>query len=153
MLALARDLTDGAHPYNTTVGQTGEARAILGPGKLLCVEQKIVLETDPARGREIARANLLPYLALPNYVNSWRRAGFDDRDLAGNLSDRLVDALVAWGDEDALVARIREHWAAGADHVCIQALHLDPKKPTLAGPDGSLLRRLAPLARESNVRS
>ena len=153
MLALARDLADGAHPYNTTVSQTAEARSILGPGKLLCVEQKIVLESDPRRAREIARANLRPYLALPNYVNSWRRAGFDDRDLAGNLSDRLVDALVAWGTEEALVARIREHWAAGADHVCIHALHPDPKKLMVAGPDVSLLKRLAPLARESNVRS
>ena len=144
MLALARDLTDGAHPYNTTVAQTAEAREILGPGKLLCVEQKLLLESDPARAREIARANLLPYLALPNYVNSWRRAGFDDRDLAGSLSDRLVDALVAWGDEEALVRRIREHWAAGADHVCIHALYPDPKKLMVLGPDVSLLERLAP---------
>ena len=109
---------------------------------------------DPScRGTEIARANLLPYLALPNYVNSWRRAGFDDRDIAGTLSDRLVDALAAWGDEESLVARIHEHWAAGADHVCIHALHPDPRKLMGAGPDVSLLERLAPLAREGNVRS
>ena len=150
MLELSGNMSDGVHPYNTTVAQTAEAREILGPDKLLCVEQKIVLETDASRAREIARACLLPYLRLTNYVNSWRRAGFDDRDFAGNLSDRLVDALVAWGDEDALVARVREHWDAGANHVCIQALQADPRKSTLDGPNPGLLKRLAPFARESN---
>lgn len=153
MMALARDLTDGAHPYNVTVSQTARAREILGPGKLLCVEQKVLLETNPGRAREIARANLQGYMALPNYVNSWRRAGFDDRDFSGNLSDRLVDALVAWGDEEALGARIREHWEAGADHVCINALPADPAKPMTAGPDVSLVERLSSLARESNAGS
>jgi len=84
-------------------------------------------------------------------VNSWRRAGFDDSDFAGNVSNRLIDALVAWGDEDALVARIREHWQAGADHVCMQALHADPSKSTLDGPNIDLIQHLAPLARESNT--
>ena len=152
MLALARDAADGAHPYNITVQQTAEARAILGPGKLLCVEQKVLLQTDSTQARRIARANLKGYLALPNYVNSWRRAGFDDRDFAGALSDRIIDALVAWGDEEALVDRIRSHWNAGADHVCIQALHADPSRSVLAGPDAALLERLAPLAREANSR-
>ncbi len=150
MVALSRDLADGAHPYNTTVSQTAEMRQILGPGKLLCVEQKLLLETDATRARAIARAALLPYKGLPNYVNSWRRAGFDDRDLEGDLSDRLIDALIAWGDEDTLVARIRDHWAAGADHVCIQPLHADPAKSIYTGPEVSLFERLAPLARESN---
>ena len=151
MLALARDVADGAHPYNTTVAQTAEARAVLGPHKLLCVEQKVLLETNAARAREIARAYLRPYLRLPNYVNSWRRAGFDDSDFTDNGSNRLVDTLVAWGDEDALVARVREHWQAGADHVCIQALYADPGKSTLDGPNIELIRHLAPLARESNT--
>ena len=151
MLALARDLADGAHPYNSTVSHTAEARNILGPGKLLCVEQKVLLETDPARARQIARMNLRNYLALPNYVNNWRRAGFDDRDLSGGLWDRLVDALVAWGDEEAIVARIREHWSAGADHVCIQGLHEDPAKSIYTGPNATVLERLAPLARASNA--
>jgi probable F420-dependent oxidoreductase len=151
MLALARDVADGAHPYNTTVAQTAEARAVLGPNKLLCVEQKVLLETNAARAREIARAYLRPYLRLSNYVNSWRRAGFDDSDFADNVSNRLVDTLVAWGDEDALVGRIREHWQAGADHVCIQALYADPSKTTLDGPNIDLIQRLAPLARESNT--
>ena len=152
MLALARDVAAGAHSYNITVQQTAEARGILGPGKLLCVEQKVLLQTDPTEARRIARANLKGYLALPNYVNSWRRAGFDDRDFAGALSDRLIDALVAWGDEEALVDRVRSHWNAGADHVCIQALHADPSRSVLAGPDAALLERLAPLAREANSR-
>src|SRR6266478_555138 len=151
MLALARDFADGAHPCNTTVAQTAAARAVLGPNKLLCVEQKVLLETNAARAREIARAYLRPYLRLPNYVNSWRRAGFDDSDFADNGSNRLVDTLVAWGDEDALVGRIRGHWQASADHVCIQALYADPSKSTLDGPNVDLIQRLAPLARESNT--
>lgn len=151
MLEVSRDLADGAHPYNTTVSQTAEAREILGPGKLLCVEQKIVLETDPARARAVGRANLKPYLALPNYVNSWRRAGFGDNDFSNDLSDRLVDALVAWGDEEAIANRIREHWDAGADHVCVHALFSDPAKLMTAGPNTALLERLAPLARSSNA--
>ncbi len=150
MLALARDEADGAHPYNITVEQTAQAREILGAGKLLCVEQKLLLEPDAGRARTIARANLSPYLGLPNYVSSWRRAGFGDADFAGNLSDRLVDALVAWGDEDALVARVEAHWAAGADHVCIHTMHADPDKSVLSGPNATLLQRLAPLARRSN---
>jgi len=151
MLALARDFADGAHPYNTTVAQTAAARAVLGPNKLLCVEQKVLLETNAARAREIARAYLRPYLRLSNYVNSWRRAGFDDGDFADNGSNRLVGTLVAWGDEDALVGRIREHWQAGADHICIQALHADQSKSTFDGPNIDLIQRLAPLARESNT--
>jgi len=149
MLALARDFADGAHPYNTTVAQTAAARAVLGPNKLLCVEQKVLLETNAARAREIARAYLRPYLRLSNYVNSWRRAGFDDGDFADNGSNRLVGTLVAWGDEDALVGRIRERWQAGADHICIQALHADQSKSTFDGPNIDLIQRL----RRSHVRA
>jgi len=151
MLALARDAADGAHPYNVTVEQVAEARAILGPGKLLGVEQKVLLEPDPERARHIGRLNLKPYLTLPNYVNSWRRAGFGDADFAGDLSDRLIDALIAWGDEEALYQRIRALWAAGADHVCIQPMPADPGKLVMEGPDIALLERLAPFARDSNA--
>ena len=122
-----------------------------GPNELLCVEQKVLLETNAARAREIARACLRPYLRLSNYVNSWRGAGFDDGEFADNGSNRLVGTLVAWGDEDALVGRIREHWQAGADHICIQALHADPSKSTFDGPNIDLIQRLAALARESNT--
>jgi probable F420-dependent oxidoreductase len=122
MLELAAELTDGAHPYNVSPEHTHEARAILGPNKLLCVEQGAVLETDATRARAAARRFLEIYLTLPNYVNNWRRLGFSDTDFAGGGSDRLVDSIVAWGDETAIRKRIEAHWQAGADHVCVQAL-------------------------------
>ncbi|MBL6751260.1 MAG: TIGR03620 family F420-dependent LLM class oxidoreductase, partial [Nevskia sp.] len=99
MLELAAEKADGAHPYNTTPEHTAEARGILGAGKLLCVEQAALLETDSAKARAIGRSFLEFYFTLPNYVNNWRRLGFGDADFAGGGSDRLVDAIVAWGDE------------------------------------------------------
>ena len=143
MLELAAELTDGAHPYNVTPEHTRQARALLGAGKLLCVEQGAVLETNPAQARATARQFLSVYLPLPNYVNTWRRLGFDDSDFAGGGSDRLVDAVIVWGDEKAIRARIDEHWQAGADHVCIQAIG-----PT-ALPDERLLGLLAPTGAKS----
>ena len=122
MLELAAELTDGAHPYNVSPEHTHEARAILGSNKLLCVEQGAVLDTDATRARASARRFLEIYLTLPNYVNNWRRLGFTDTDFAGGGSDRLVDSIVAWGDETAIRKRIEAHWQAGADHVCVQAL-------------------------------
>ena len=98
------------------------AREALGPGVLLAPEQAVVPVADPQRGREIARAFVNDYLALPNYVRNLRRLGFTDDDLAGPASDRLVDALVARGDEDAIAARVRAHHDAGADHVCIYVI-------------------------------
>jgi probable F420-dependent oxidoreductase len=122
VLGLARDRTAGAHPYLVTPEHTSRAREILGPGKLLAPEQKVVLATDPGRARAIARQTLGRYLALPNYTRNWLRLGFTEDDLAGGGSDRLVDAMVAWGGMDAILARIAEHHQAGADHVCVQAL-------------------------------
>ena len=122
MMALSSELADGAHPYNTTPEHTAEARAILGPDKLLCPEVWVLLETDRATARSAAREALSRYLQLENYVNSWLRQGFRDDDLAGGGSDRLLDAMVAWGDEGAIRARIQQHWDAGADHVCIQPI-------------------------------
>lgn len=122
MMALSSELADGAHPYNTTPQHTGKARSILGPGKLLCPEVWVLLETDPAIARSAAREALSRYLQLENYVNNWRREGFGDDDLAGGGSQRFLDAMVAWGDEGAIRARIQEHWDAGADHVCIQPI-------------------------------
>jgi probable F420-dependent oxidoreductase len=122
MLELARDRSAGAHPYLVSPEHTATAREILGPDRLLAPEQGVVLETDPDRAREIARKNMSLYFGLPNYVNNWRRYGFTDDDVAAPGSDRLVDAMVAWGDEDAIAARIREHRDAGADHVCIQVM-------------------------------
>jgi probable F420-dependent oxidoreductase len=137
MLELAAELTDGAHPYNVSPEHTHEARAILGPNKLLCVEQGAVLDTDATRARGSARRFLELYLTLPNYVNNWRRLGFTDTDFAGGGSDRLIDSIVAWGDETAIRKRIEAHWQAGADHVCVQAIGAD------GVPDERLLALLA----------
>jgi probable F420-dependent oxidoreductase len=122
MMALSGELADGAHPYNTAPEHTAKARSILGPGKLLCPEVWVLLETDEAKARAAARQALSRYLQLENYVNGWRRQGFGDADLAGGGSDRFVDAMVAWGDEGKIRARIQQHWDAGADHVCIQPI-------------------------------
>jgi len=138
MLELAAESADGAHPYNVTPEHTAQARALLGADKLLCVEQAAVLESNPSEARAMARRFLAIYMRLPNYVDNWRRLGFTDADVAGGGSDRLVDALVAWGDEKAIRARIDEHWQAGADHVCVQAIG----QTTL--PDERLLGLLAP---------
>jgi probable F420-dependent oxidoreductase len=125
MLELARDRTDGAHPYLVTPAHTAGARQTLGDRPLLAPEQGIVLETDPELARTTARTHLAGYLTLPNYVNSWRHEGFEESDFADGGSDRLVDALVAWGDADAVRARIQAHHDAGADHVCIQPVTTD----------------------------
>jgi probable F420-dependent oxidoreductase len=138
MLELSAASADGAHPYNVTPEHTRLARAILGPGKLLCVEQGAILETNSAAARAMARRFLAIYLGLPNYVDNWRRLGFIDADFAGGGSDRLVDALIVWGDEKAIRKRIDEHWQAGADHVCVQAIG------QTALPDERLLGLLAP---------
>jgi probable F420-dependent oxidoreductase len=122
MLTLARERAAGAHPYLTTPEHTQRARTILGADRLLAPEQRIVLETDRAAAREIGRQHLALYLRLPNYTNNLRRLGFTDDDLAGADSDRLVDTLVSWGDEDTIARRVREHYDAGANHVCVQAL-------------------------------
>jgi probable F420-dependent oxidoreductase len=122
MMALSSEFADGAHPYNSTPRHTAQARSILGPGKLLCPEVWVLLESDAATARQAAREALSHYLQLDNYVNHWRREGFGDSDLAGGGSDRFLDSIVAWGDERAIRARIQEHWDAGADHVCIQPI-------------------------------
>ncbi|GAB3287424.1 LLM class F420-dependent oxidoreductase [Parasphingorhabdus pacifica] len=121
-LGLAGERAAGAVPYLTTPEHTARAREILGAGPLLAPEQKLLLQTDPVRARETARSALRHYLQLPNYLNNLRRLGFTDDDFADGGSDRLVDALVAWGDADALADRVREHCEAGADHVAVQVL-------------------------------
>jgi probable F420-dependent oxidoreductase len=140
MLRLAAEKTSGAHPYFVPPEHTARAREILGEGPILAPEQKVLLETDASRAREIARANMKTYLALPNYQNNLRWLGFGDDDLADGGSDRLVDAIVAWGDEKAIAERIQAHRDAGADHVSIQ-----PFRPDGApGPDLRILEALAP---------
>ena len=129
MLELARDKTDGAHPYLITPEHTALAREILGPGRVLAPEQKVVLETDPDAARAIARQTLAVYVpGLPNYVNNLRRLGFTDDDLQDPPSDRLVDGVVAWGDVDAITARVQAHRDAGADHVAVQVLGDDTER-------------------------
>ncbi len=123
MLELSSSQGQGAHPYFTTPEHTQGAREILGPDALLAPEQMVVFETDPDKARAIARAGMKIYMGLPNYWNNLVRLGFTDDDRADGGSDRLVDAIVAWGTIDTIVARVREHHAAGADHVCVQVLH------------------------------
>jgi probable F420-dependent oxidoreductase len=129
MLALARDRTGGAHPYLIDPSHTAEARGILGPGKVLAPEQGVVLETDPAKARALAREALAFYVSLPNYCNSWRRLGYSEEDIA-TVSDRLIDGIFAWGTAEQIAVRVKAHHDAGADHVCIQAI-------TGAGIDGA----------------
>jgi probable F420-dependent oxidoreductase len=141
MLELAAERADGAHPYFVPVEHTPFARQHLGPEPFLGVEQTAVLTTDPAEGRRIGRAFAKNYLALPNYVNNLRRLGWGDADLAGDGSDRLIDALIAWGDVGAIVKRVRAHLAAGADHVCIQ-VRADPSSDPALGAYGELAAAL-----------
>ncbi len=140
MLALARDATEGALPYNVTPEHTAMAKEIVGPDAWLCVEQKICLTADAARARDVAAANMTRYMPLPNYRNNWLRQGFSEDELSGRGSDRFLDAMVAWGTEEEVRARIKAHFDAGATHVCIQPLDPDGK-PT---PDWNALQALAP---------
>jgi probable F420-dependent oxidoreductase len=126
MLALAAERAQGAHPYLVTPEHTAKARAALGPDGWLLPEQAVVLETDPDQARTIGRRHISRYLDLPNYANNWRRLGFTDDDLVGQGSDRLVDALVAWGDVGAVSERVKDHLDAGADHVCVQVFDAEP---------------------------
>lgn len=142
MLELAGQRTAGAHSYFVPPEHTAAARKLLGPGPLLIPEQAVVLEADPTVARALAREHMAFYLGAPNYRNALLELGWTADDLDGGGSDRLVDAIVAWGDEVAIVERVRAHHEAGADHVLIQ--------PIAAGLDASreLLRRLAaPLLR------
>lgn len=128
MLALSAERADGAHPYWSTPEHTAQAREILGPDKLLCVEQKVVLTTDAAAARAAADLAIGQYAQLPNYRNNWLRLGFSDDDI-DHREPRFVDAVVAWGDETAVRARVQAHYDAGATHVCIQPLAPNPDRP------------------------
>ena len=139
MLELAALHADGAHPYNVTPEHTRQARTLLSAGKLLCVEQAAILESNATKARAMAREFLAIYLGLPNYVNNWKRLGFSDADVAAGGSDRLIDAIVVWGSERTIRARIDEHRQAGADHVCVQAIG------ERGLPDERLLSLLAPM--------
>jgi probable F420-dependent oxidoreductase len=127
MLQLAAERTKGAHPYFVPPEHTAFARQQMGKGPLLAPEQAVILETDADKARAVARGHMATYLGLPNYANNLKRLGFTDDDIGNGGSDRLVDAIVAWGGIDKIAQRIRAHHDAGADHVCIQVLDPDPR--------------------------
>jgi len=127
MLQLAAEKTRGSHPYFVPPEHTARAREIMGAKALLAPEQAAVLEKDASTARQIGRAHMAIYLGLPNYVNNLKRLGFTDDDVANGGSDRLVDAIVAWGDVAAVAGRVKQHHDAGANHVCLQVLDADPR--------------------------
>ncbi|MCB2080297.1 MAG: TIGR03620 family F420-dependent LLM class oxidoreductase [Novosphingobium sp.] len=144
MLELAAKMADGVHPFATTPGHTAQAREILGPDKLLLVEQKVMLETDADKARAVGRGLATGLAGLPNYRNNFLRMGFDEADFADGGSDRIADAVLAWGDVDAIRKRVQEHFDAGADQVCLQVM---PKAGGLLTPeDEVLLQELAKAA-------
>lgn len=122
VLKLSADRTAGAHPYLTTPEHTRQAREIIGPGALLVPEHKVVLSTDAKSAREIGRRTVDFYLTLSNYVNNWKRLGFNDEDLTSPGSDAFIDAVVAYGTAAEIATRLNEHLDAGADQVLIQVL-------------------------------
>jgi probable F420-dependent oxidoreductase len=140
VLKLSARRSAGAHPYLTTPEHTAQARELIGPDAFIAPEHKVVLTTDAEKARTVGRKALEIYLNLTNYLNSWKRLGFSDEDVAKPGSDRLVDAVVAYGTIDAIAARLNEHLDAGADHVPVQVLtspdKLVPALAELAGPLG-----------------
>ena len=141
MLALAAERTDGAHPYLTTPEHTAQAREILGPDKLLLVEQKVFLGSDPDEARRSAATAVELYTTLPNYVNNWLRLGFTQTEI-DDRAERFLDAMVVWGDEDHIRAGVEAHYAAGATHVCVQPIHTGGRG---GKPDWRVLEALAPV--------
>lgn len=131
MLALARDRAAGAHTYHVNVAHTAHAREILGPNTFLGVEHAVLFETDPVKAREIARAHLHVYLTTPFNVAKFRRLGYTEDDIAGGGSDRIVDDLVFWGDLETIVTRLHGHLEAGADHVAVQVIGVEPGRSAL----------------------
>ena len=127
MLQLSATRTRGAHPYLGTPDHTRQAREVLGDGPLLLPEQTVILTEDRAEARAIGTDWLRTYLVLPNYANNLLRSGFTEDDLS-SISDRVFDAIIAWGDEEAIRRRVNEHRVAGADHICVQVLTADPQE-------------------------
>ena len=122
VLRLSAERSAGAHPYLTTPDHTAQARTLMGAQAFLAPEHKVLLTTDMTHAREVGRQTLDMYLGLQNYVNNWNRLGFNDHDLTRPISDRLIDAMIAYGTTDAIAARLNEHLDAGADHVPIRVL-------------------------------
>jgi probable F420-dependent oxidoreductase len=139
MLELGAERAHGVHPYFVPVEHTAFARQRLGPGPVLAVEQTVVLESDAADARRVARGFAVDYLQTENYARNLKRMGWTDADLRGQGSDGVIDAVVAWGDVDRIAVRVRQHLNAGADHVCVQVVGEDELDPCLPA-----LRELAP---------
>lgn len=137
VLALSAERSAGAHPYLTTPEHTAQAHELLGNTVFLAPEHKVVLTQSAGEAHEIGRRTIEFYLDLSNYVNNWRRLGFTDSDVRKPGSDKLIDAVVAYGTAEQVAARLNEHLDSGADHVAIQVL---------GGPDGKLLGALEALA-------
>jgi probable F420-dependent oxidoreductase len=129
MLGLARDRAAGAHPYFVPVEHVADARATLGPEPVVAAELAVVLDANPSSARDTARRHTQVYVTLPNYTNNLRRFGFGDDDFADKGSDKLVDAIVAWGTVDIIASRVQAMRAAGANHVCIQVIRADDEVP------------------------
>ena len=140
MLALAAEKTKGAQPYFTSPDHTAVARNIMGKDSWLCVEQKVILESDPVKARELAKPVAKTYKDLPNYRNNWIRMGLTEDDI-DNMSDKFIDATFAWGSEQTIQNRIKEHFDAGADHVSIQPVNTNGKLSEL---DWDCLELLSP---------
>jgi probable F420-dependent oxidoreductase len=129
MLGLARDRAAGAHPYFVPPEHVAHARELLGPDATIAVELAVVRDSDPSSARATARRHTAMYVTLPNYTNNLRDFGFGDDDFAGAGSDRLIDAIVAWGDDDAIARRVAAMRDAGAQHVCVQVIRPDDEVP------------------------
>lgn len=140
MTAIANAETQGVFPNLATPEHTARVRALMAPDKWLCVTQTLALETDPIKARRAGRMLLNDYIRFSNYARNLRSLGFDDADFDAGFSDRLVDAVVAWGDTSTICERITAHHKAGATHVGIQALRTDGNP----GPDYRGLEALAP---------
>ncbi len=140
MLSLAATKTKGALPYFTPPEHTAMARETMGPDAWLCVEQKVILETNPARARELARNVARVYTGLVNYRNNWVRLGFEPEELDNGGNDRFIDTMFAWGDEETIRDHIQAHLDAGASHVCIQSIN---PSGAVGDPDMAVLEALA----------
>ena len=125
MLELSAKKAMGAVPYNVTPKHTAQAARILGKNKVLAVEQKVTIETDPAKARALGRKELARYMVLPNYRNNWLRLGYSEQDLSDGGSDKFIDAMCLWGDANTVKKGLRAHFDAGATHVCLQPVHAD----------------------------
>jgi len=123
MMKLSGEMTQGAIPYNTNPHHTAEAAKILGPNKWLAIEQKVTLESDPAKARALGRKELARYLTLDNYRNNFLRIGFTEKDLENGGSDNFIDQMCLWGTADKVEQGLRAHFEAGATHVAIQPVH------------------------------